>query len=167
MMYIMESVNNLKIEVDTILQYFFWHGMQDDFKCQLIQITNKNKPKLTEINSNFFEACEKYKQLHKNPKDVKQKDTAFNQLYSEGSTTNLAVKVDYQSDKAKSFRSCSICSKLEGKDVNHAIHNCPKFLTASNKVDQLASMQGCTKCSNLTHSTKDCRYKFQSRCSRG
>ena len=52
---ITESVSSLKIDVDSILQFFFWSGMNETLKTQFIQITNKTKPSLREINDNFFQ----------------------------------------------------------------------------------------------------------------
>ncbi len=35
-----ESVKNLNIDAESFLQYFFWNGLNDTFKNQIVQITN-------------------------------------------------------------------------------------------------------------------------------
>ena len=57
---ITNSFKTLKIDVDTILQYFIWNGLNDRFQSHLTQITNESKPSLSEINDNIFEATERY-----------------------------------------------------------------------------------------------------------
>ena len=51
---ISESFKSLKIDVESILQYFFLNAMNDKFKSHLIHITNSNKPSLQEINERIF-----------------------------------------------------------------------------------------------------------------
>ena len=51
---------SLEIDIDTVIQYFIWHGMNDGFQAQLVNITNKSKPSLEEINTNIFSATERY-----------------------------------------------------------------------------------------------------------
>ena len=55
---LIENVKDLKVEVKNILQYFFWVGLNDNFKNKLTQIVNKSKPSLKEIQDNFFDASD-------------------------------------------------------------------------------------------------------------
>ena len=57
---IINSFRNLKIDVDTVLQYFIWNGLNDRFQNHLISITNNVKPSLDEIATHIFEATERY-----------------------------------------------------------------------------------------------------------
>ena len=167
MKYIMEGVKKFNMDADAFLQYFFWTGMNDLFQSQLIQITNHSKPSLKEITDKFFEACERYQNLQKHSKDRKKKansvaaDSAGSN--SNGSTTGFAVKVDY---KTKSPRPCSICTKVEGKDVSHPIYKCPTFQTPQDKINKLSNLSGCIKCANFSHTEDNCRFRFRSPCTK-
>ena len=55
-----EIVGKLKISADTFMQYFFWSGLNEAFKSQLVQITNNCKPSLTQMFDHFFEASDRY-----------------------------------------------------------------------------------------------------------
>ena len=140
---------NLDIKTETVLQYFFWHALNDKFQNQLIMITNKNKPSLEEINANIFAATERY---------LKLKNTNF----STGSrapgtnTSNLAVGV-------KTEAICSLC-KFDKRDSKHHIRNCKVYETAYKRVNKLKSVGGCIKCAFVSHETKNCKYKFPSKC---
>jgi len=60
---IIESFKNLKIEINHVLQFFIWKAMNDVLQNQFIQITNKNKPSLSEIQENLFMAVERYSEV--------------------------------------------------------------------------------------------------------
>ena len=66
---VMSAIKSLKITVDDIVQYFVWSGLNSFFQTQLTGITNKSKPSLDDINTNIFEATNRYvKQMNeKNP----------------------------------------------------------------------------------------------------
>ena len=55
-----ESVKLFKIGADQFLQYFFWIGLNDGFKEQVMQIANNTHPTLQQLNDNFFTATERY-----------------------------------------------------------------------------------------------------------
>ena len=58
------TLENLKIDVEDIFQYFVWSGLNDRFQSILIQITNNSKPNINQIQSHMFEAvgCRKIRQ---------------------------------------------------------------------------------------------------------
>ena len=58
---IIETVDKLDLKTESFLQHFIWKGLNSLFQTQLIQITNKNKPSIKEIQDNFFTACDSYK----------------------------------------------------------------------------------------------------------
>ena len=49
-----ESVHSLKITQDHFLQYFFWNGLNENFRSHLVQITGNSKPSLAQIKDNLF-----------------------------------------------------------------------------------------------------------------
>ena len=53
----------LEIDIDTNLQYIIWNSISDQLQGQLIQISNKTKPDLTEIMANVFSATERYQKV--------------------------------------------------------------------------------------------------------
>ena len=51
-----EQCLSLSIDINVILQYFFWHSLSEPFRKQLISITNNSRPTLSQIVDNIFEA---------------------------------------------------------------------------------------------------------------
>ena len=160
---IMNSVNNLQIDVDTIMQYFVWSAMNDQFQNQIIQICNTNRPDLTQIMDNIFEATDRYGRLNASSSKSKSQNSSENRgnenLYN---SSNLAVNVDYKSNKK--FKRCNLCASDENSNDNHLMKECEIYKTAREKVDKLSSINACTKCSFRNHVSSDCRFKFASPC---
>ena len=154
---ITESVKKLKLDADSFLRYFFWIGLNDRFKEHMTQITNSSKPTLKELNDNFFEASDRYM--------ASQKVTRFPK-YDKKVTYGAAANVNYDvtGRNKSSFKPCSLCSKLEGRDADHPIFKCNKFATAKEKVDKINSYKGCLKCADLGHFSNKCQFRLHSRC---
>ena len=57
---ILSGVKSLEITVSDVCQYFIWNSMNHRFQAHLVQITNKSKPSLKEIEDNIFIATERY-----------------------------------------------------------------------------------------------------------
>ena len=158
-----ESVKDLGITQEHFMQYFFWHGLHESFRNHLTQIRNKNRPSLAEISEHFFEACERYNNSQKHLKGKKKEAAcaAVTKVETQDSVANLAINV-CGSEKAKS-RGCSICTKIQGKEADHTLSTCPKFITAKDKVEKLKSFNGCIKCASFTHCSEKCRFRFKRR----
>lgn len=59
-----DLVTTLKIDVQTIIQYFVWQGLTSELQSQLINICNNNKPSLKDIEDNFFKALDRLNELN-------------------------------------------------------------------------------------------------------
>jgi hypothetical protein len=156
---ILNSFKNLKIDVNTILNYFIWTGLNSNFQTHLIQIANNNKPSLEQIESNIFEATERYIRslvLANHPKPVNCNN--FKIKESEYNSTNLAVNV-----KTKSYNICNLC-KHDKNEYDHKLFKCIIYDTAIKKVEKLKLIGSCSKCSFQSHDTKNCRFVFSSNC---
>ena len=164
------SFKTLKIDVDTVLQYFIWNGLNDRFQSHLTQITNESKPSLAEINDKIFEATERYLKQSDKFKENRNKSNfhknvdsppAYNKHLNRG-TTVMATNVN--SKRMGKFRSCSLCSSDGKSNVDHDLKNCPVYEKPQEKVDKLISLNACTLCSYGNHETKACQFRFSSRC---
>ena len=131
--YITEAVQKLIIDMDTILQYFFLLGMNNSFNAQLVQITNHTRPSLKEIQDHFFEVCERYQQQQKNVK-ISKKNRDSGSVSNEAPVTSLAAKVNYEGNlNYKSFKPCSVCTKLKAKTPHILWLSVPNLLLAKIK----------------------------------
>ena len=155
-----ESVNLLKIDSNQFLQYFFWVGLNDSFKEQVIQITNNTHPTLEELNDNFFTAAERYAKFQEKVKNQNKQQSGKDKNLSKA---NLAVSIDRNS---KAFNSCVLCSQ-DKAESNHPIYRCPTYTDPPSKINKLNEMAGCIKCGKINHVSDDCKFKFQRRCSCG
>lgn len=156
---IINSFKNLNIDVNTILTYFIWKGLDTSFQNHLMQIVNTNKPSLKQIESKIFEAAERYVRcspltdnLSDNKYSIKSNDAKF------GNTTNLAVNVS-----GNKYNICNLC-KFDNVDHKHPMYKCTIYNTAKLKIDKLKIIGACTKCSFRSHDSRDCKFVFSSKC---
>lgn len=173
---IKESFKNLKIDADIIMQYFFWNGLNESFKTQLVQIVNKSKPSLNEIIDNYFEANDRYLNVTKSYKEKSLNQNISSKVLqcSQQSlsdmaksnlkpTTNLAVNIS-KNFNSREFKQCALCVADKKKDIDHVISKCNVYVDAKAKLDKLEAMKNCAKCANSNHLTRDCRFHFYKSC---
>ena len=147
---LISTVRNLKIDVDTVLQFFIWKAMPYGLQNQFITITNNNHPSLDEIDSNIFSAIERFQNIQKR---FEKKNV--------NSATGLAANVNIE-NKPK-FKSCVLCSS-DKVFADHQISKCSKYDSPGSKIDRLKVLKACLKCANTSHTTDDCRFKFYKSC---
>ena len=153
------SVNSLEIDVNSFLIYFFWSGLNDEFKTQVTHITNKSKPSLDELNDNFFKANERYQ----NVLSCKKKNKFETQELPVNKAASLAVNVNSPDSKVNRVIECVLC-KSDKHDASHPIFKCPVYVNSKDKLSKLTELKGCTKCANLNHSESSCNFKFKIKC---
>ena len=154
----------LKISSDDFLCYFAWHGLNENFRKEIVHITNVTHPSLKEITDNYFTACVRYENENKFKRPLWPKSSSFGTKQSiENKSVSMAVKVNSNSNKGLSC--CPICSYVDQVEANHSVYKCPKFPTAREKFDKLKELHGCTKCASLVHKSQDCTFKFKYKCS--
>ena len=161
---IIHTVKSLEITVDEIIQFFAWKAMPFGLQTQFINITNKNKPNLSEIEDNIFSAIERYDSFHKRKSDRNLTHFSDNKNLEEatGLATNVNVKNNPTSN-VKKFKPCILCKNFERNDI-HPISRCPVYKNSSSKIKKLSEIGACLKCSNENHKTEECRFKFHKSC---
>lgn len=148
----------LSISAEDILQYFAWDGLNENFKGQLVQITNVTKPSLSQIKDKFFEASERYLITQKRYKDRKKERLPVK------ATQSLAVNLDFdKSGEYNVFKTCSLCEM----DSSHPVYRCSKYSDARSKVNRLNSLKACVRCARLDHKEESCDFHFRTRCNCG
>ena len=157
---ISETIKRLKVETDSFLQYFFWTGMNQSFQKHLVQICNKARPSLQEINSHFFEASERYI----SSSNLRKSELPVINDHIVSRAADINIHKNEEVEKSVGFKTCSICTKVGGVNASHPLHKCDKFPDASDKLAQIKKFGGCDKCGYLNHSSASCRFKFASRC---
>ena len=154
---IMASVDRLKIDLDFILQYHFWEGLNPLFQSQLTQITNNTKPSLKEIIDQFFKACERYKDVQKVSKEKQSKQVSV----INNDVTSMAVNVEFFSNP---FKNCLLCFSDLGKSATHPLYLCSVYSTNKLKLDKLNKLGACSKCCYTNHRVDNCKFNFSKRC---
>ena len=146
---IIESINKLKITTDDFVLYFAWQGLNDSFKTHLVNITCNTRPSLQEITSNYFDACERYR----------EHQSYFKKQSKEKEQFSLAANINYE-QKSK-FKNCVLC---DSNSNNHSTFQCRNYPTVESKVKRINELKGCTRCGYLNHQITNCKFKFKSRC---
>ncbi len=160
---ITESFKTLEIDIDLILQYCIWRGLNDTFQNQIIQITNVNKPSLKQINDNIFAATERYLTVTKKYNERKGKNDQA-KFFSSKTVSGMAANVNYKDQsKFKDFRACILCTTTT-LEADHPIYRCENFKSPTEKLSKIKLLKGCILCANLNHETSDCKFKFKSKC---
>ena len=88
---VINSFDNLEINVATVLQYFTWAGLNQKFQSQLINIINVAKPSLDQVETHIFEATERYV---RQGEQQKAKTISSNSNTKHKETTALATNVN-------------------------------------------------------------------------
>ena len=140
--------DSLKIDIQSVLQYFVWQAMPDILQNQLVTITNCNKPTLAQIEEHIFQAAERYKPVPVTPKHPRV------------TATGLAVNIQQNDNKSKK---CVLCSR-DGLDSDHGISKCTTYSSAKTKIEKIKGLSGCIRCSGLNHKANECRFNFRRSC---
>lgn len=155
---IQQAVEALSITSEDIMQHFFFNGLNENFKKQLVLINNDTSPSLNKISETFFQANERYQAERELELKLKTKND------SEQNTVACAVKVNIPTkNKSNPFVNCTLC-RCEN-ELSHPIHKCLKYKSSSEKLNRLIEVSGCCKCANLGHSADKCSFKFRNKCS--
>jgi len=129
---LISSIKTLKIDINTVIQYFVWSGMNDLFQNQLINISNKSKPSLKDINDNIFAATDRYLKLKEQNVDHKRRNNTYSNSYQIPVKTNgMAVNI------SKPMILCNLCLADGKRNVTHTLRECKVYQNAKNKVDRL------------------------------
>ena len=157
-----ESVNSLDISVETFLQFHFWSGLNESFKTHFVQLTNKTRPSLKELNSNFFDVCERYVTAKKSSSKYDNKFEGKNKNITK-TESSYAARVDRGSENVSKARTCSLC-RLDSTDDNHLTYQCPIYKDSKAKLQRIKNFNGCERCGNASHNSKNCKFRFRRRC---
>ena len=157
---IIDQVQNLSIDVSTILQYFVWNSLNNRFKQHLIAITNNSKPTLKEIQDNLFEANSRYlaqnEQFNKSRSNLKVTPVT-------PKTSSTALATNIPNNKPLKYKPCKLCY-TDNSSSEHSLSRCPVYPNSTDKISRLLQLNGCVKCSSLNHVVADCMTKLDSRC---
>lgn len=148
---IQNAVLELGMTVDDILQHFFLNGLNEVFRTQLVQLTNKIRPTLKEITDNFFRANEMYSvALKSSSKKTKSDNTVKSNVY--------AVNIEPKSKNVNPFINCTLCRKNGTAD--HGINRCTNYKSPKEKIARLKYLNGCDRCGNIDHEFSSCAFRF-------
>lgn len=167
---IVASFKFLEIDIDTVVQFFVWEGLNPIFQDQLVNITNDPTPSLQAITENIFAAARRYQKVVDVTSESKGDRRFSSPRYKESqnsnnfqgnsvATNNLAIKIT-----TSPFKKCNICTADRMNNVNHALKECRNYPTANNKILKLDSLGFCSRCSFSNHTKDNCKFKFSSKC---
>ena len=152
---IRESFRVLEVTPDIIMQFYFWRSMPELLQNQFVAITNANRPSLAQIDAAMFSAMERYLDLN----------TKAHNQQSDLEVSSYIVNMDqYKSKDKGSGQYCSLCSTSNEKTTTHSTYACSVYPSTKDKLNRLRTLSGCTSCGNVTHASKDCRFKFKRMC---
>ena len=161
---VQSSFNVLEIDVNTIIQYFVWRGLNDNFQSELVNITNNSRPTLDEITGSYFVATERYTNKINRMDDMKKRQTKIEPKAESVNNSRCDSKLFATQVKPKPFGTCNLCFGDKNKDHDHLMKDCPVYLTPYDKVQKLKSLKFCSRCGFRNHCTLDCRFSFVSKC---
>ena len=157
---IIQSTKQLNIEVNEILNFYFLEGLNEQFRTQLVMITNTTRPTLDQFLDNFFEANDRYS--HFLTKKSAKPQVESNYFSKNSNTTAMALNVNVKStSKSNPFAFCPLCP--EGNN-SHPVNKCSKFASPPLKLAKLEKINSCTRCMNPDHYAKHCNFRFKRSC---
>ena len=156
---IQQAVTTLNVTIEDVMQHFFFNGLNETFKKQLILINNDTSPSLDQITETFFQANERYQDERMIKLSSKTK------VEPKQSTVACAVKVNVPNKiKSNPFVNCTLCLDNESGQL-HPIHKCDRYGSVSEKLARLSEIDGCFKCANIGHLADKCSFRFRNKCS--
>ena len=149
---IISSFEELKIDIKTILQYFVWSNLPTKYQNQLMHLTVSHYPDLDKILDSIYEAIDQVRDMDES-------------CEPEAEPLSLAANVHTNATRptTQKFKPCNLCNE-PSKQADHPIFKCNVYPNAKSKIDRLKELNLCTKCANIKHSTKECRFKFSRPC---
>ena len=142
-----DQVDKLNIDSNFFLQYFAWGSLTENFRQQLISITNESRPSIDMIIDKSFEANTRLKQLGHS--------TVCNEPKAVSLATTVSKSVNSDAKNLKGH--CTLCSKGD-----HFPKDCLEYPTSVKKVERAKSMNLCLKCARAKH--KGNCYNLSRRC---
>lgn len=149
---IVSAFEDLKMDTQTVLQYFIWNALPVDYQNQFVHLTNTSKPPLKDIQKYIFDATER----------VSSSNNCLGSDLSDTAASLAANVIVSKTPNANSFKPCCLCNTGSGAD--HQIHKCQIFETPEKKIEKLKLLELCFKCGGKGHLSRDCRFKFRQPC---
>lgn len=151
---IMKQINCLNIGSDIFTQYFFlWRGLCQEFKTQMMAITNSSKPLLPDIVKHSFESNNRFMDVQKR-KNVNTK------------SITMATVVEPGTIQPVSVRGCTLCTYDKSPaENNHKLSQCTVYKDYNSKITKLKEVKGCTSCGYTNHYYRNCKFKYSRPCS--
>lgn len=157
---IMQSVKQLNVGIDDVMQYFFFIGLNEAFKNQLILVTNNSRPTLTEIVDKFFEANERYTSTQLQYKINKNKSNIDQPIIKPTlSLLSNTIPTTVSDARTNPFVNCSLCP-----NGDHPINKCVVYPKPADKLARLEHIKGCIRCANAGHQSSACKFRFKKPC---
>lgn len=144
---IREAIGRHKVNINTVIQFFYWRALPESLKNQLIMITNESKPNLDQIESNIFVAIER--DQNKNKGTENKSDGCV-----KSKTNNYAMNIEYVKNdqtKSKSGKTCTLCSG------SHPYFQCDSYKTPVEKLKRIRELNGCVRCGYVNHTANKCK----------
>ena len=140
---------SIKLDVNSILQYFIWSAFPEELKVQFIHIVNNSHPSLQDIEEHIFEAADRFISACR----VRE----LNDKIRDQEVLGLAVNIDQSKTELKSVK-CILCNG------DHHLSKCDSYKTAKDKTDKLRSMNRCVRCAGANHNANNCKFSFYKQC---
>ena len=151
---LLQNMNKFQLTTEDFFLHFVWKGLNEEFQKQFVLLTNSTRPTLNVFMDNFFKVCDRYTLLNLNAASKKSeivKDCFDN---SDQGTSGFAADVSKPRENT-----CILCS-----DSNHTISKCNKYISPSDKLERLKTLNCCMKCTKIGHFSRDYKFRFKNKC---
>ena len=159
---IYDQCKDLKIDLEIILQYFFWNSLSDAFKQQLISVSNSCRPSLKQIIDGAFEANSRMSELRSDrlsSKACHSSDSLHRTVEKQSGCIAMATGVNKSTTNSSKPNSstnnfklyCLLCNA----ENDHKPSKCTKYTSVQSKIDKLKALSRCIKCTSAKH-LKEC-----------
>lgn len=171
--------DDLMIDKEAILRYFFWRSLPRKFKDTFTNVLGKFNPTKNEIIDNYLSIARLNSTKDSIKDDIYVKNNNFNQFKSyshqypsqknQNQTQNVnAVKIN------QNFSMCRLCKPHldEGQNIEmHSITNCTRYSSSQSRVNRLKALNYCPRCTTKECNSggifQKCNYELKNRCACG
>ncbi len=161
---LVDNLKDLKVDTNTLFQYYIWQGLPLEVQDHLVNITGKSFPSYVEIEKISNIACNRY--LAHRAKSVSNSVNVSNNavaLVTDDTTSKFGKSFKPKKSFSRTFDRkkwpCKFCTSTE-----HYDSGCTIYQSAVEKLKRIKELNLCTNCLKSGHNFKTCNYVLARTC---
>ena len=160
---IISSFNDLKIDIQSVMQYFFWFSLPKNYQTEMLHVTNSVNPTLDQMKAHIFDVIDRVKHSNEISQSVEHHASLAANVQIPVKNKDSSKQFNSSKTNSDQFKPCVLCVN-DKKKADHPIYKCTVYSSAKMKVEKLKNLKLCYRCAGPKHFAKDCKFNFTRNC---